>query len=782
MKYGTAKFWKRYREPSEEMRHFRPLTVRAWLWAIALVGIAITASSFRIVLAPGFELYLGPLFYLLAYRFGGLRLAIPMVFATMAASWFWWGHVFTIVMAIGHVLFVHYARFATRSLAIATFVYIATFGTIAAFLFLNSFYDASLSIVTLTLIRKFLNDVLLAAVIDLVVSVLYCNLSFGRVTVRNNVSLAELLPATINLIVVTSGLLLFANSAEHFPQEVEEYQQRAALAAELHIREELTEKNDFLGRIEVESHSVAPNAIVITDSESRIRAPEVLRSFNCNNIDDGSDYTGPNDRSTFSYWMNACYLGTVNINGTEYFYIYSTRPIGMAAYHEVLIAMIGPALILAFAVLLNVFIVRALGRSLLAWKVVTEGFGKPGLSAPTRLLFAEFDHPVKAIVAANNSFANVVEERKRVAQAVFELKEQMDLSLATDICFDEATGSLSFLDISLNRIPEQRRHVVHPNDRLAFADVRNAPEAFVEFRLANADTSDWFLLVARDLLAPGRWRSGWMVRLRQSKLAQNRMLQQARLVELGGMASALSHELKQPLFTISLCAENGRLLIDQASSDSIARAYGKFDKISEQVTRARDIISRISRYARIENSDPEPLDIAEVIGATLNFMRPLLIQENVRATVALPNDLSARILAPRVGLEQVFVNALQNSVDAIGSRKEAGEPHLVGAIEVHVAMNQGQMQITLADNGAGLTLTRPDTAFDAFMTTKASDHGTGLGLYISRQIVMEMGGKITIASREQPMTGAVVTIDFPAFALVEQDQPVIDAQQEAFGA
>ena len=98
---------------------------------------------------------------------------------------------------------------------------------------------------------------------------------------------------------------------------------------------------------------------------------------------------------------------------------------------------------------------------------------------------------------------------------------------------------------------------------------------FAEFRLAGGDSSDWYLLVGRDSLAPGIWRSGWMVHLRQSKLAQNRMLQQARLVELGGMASALSHELKQPLFTISLCAENGRLLLDQESDEGVGRARGK---------------------------------------------------------------------------------------------------------------------------------------------------------------------------------------------------------------
>jgi len=259
------------------------------------------------------------------------------------------------------------------------------------------------------------------------------------------------------------------------------------------------------------------------------------------------------------------------------------------------------------------------------------------------------------------------------------------------------------------------------------------------------------------------------VRLRQSKLAQNRMLQQARLVELGGMASALSHELKQPLFTISLCAENGRLLLDQADEEGTSRVYGKLDRISEQVHRARDIIGRISRYARIEDSEPEVLDLSEVIAATLIFMRPLLVQHDVGVNIAQPDGPPIRVIAPRVGLEQVLVNAIQNSVDSIAMRREAEGGELDGMIDLTVALVQSGLRISVTDNGGGLSLSHPQAAFDAFTTTKDSDRGTGLGLYISRQIVMEIGGSISITSRQPPERGAILTIDFPEFVVLSSD-------------
>ncbi|MEG8047309.1 hypothetical protein QP175_14660 [Sphingomonas aerolata] len=158
----------------------RQMTVQGWALTIVLLAVAIGASSFRIILAPGFEMYLGPIFYLLAYRLGGLRLAIPMVLLTMASSWFWWGHIFTIALALGHVLFINWTRFAGSSLAIATAVFLLTIGTAAGFLFLRINYDASLTIFALTMIRKLLNDVLMAALVDLTLSLFVVNLPAGR--------------------------------------------------------------------------------------------------------------------------------------------------------------------------------------------------------------------------------------------------------------------------------------------------------------------------------------------------------------------------------------------------------------------------------------------------------------------------------------------------------------------------------------------------------------------------------------------------------------------------
>jgi len=758
------------------------MTVRGWIFSVVFCVVAVAASSFRIVLAPGFELYLGPLFYLLAYRLGGLRLALPMVLLTMGASFLWWGHVFTIVLALAHVLFVDRVRFAGRSLAIATVVFFLTIGAVAAYLFLHFYYDASNTIIELAIIRKLLNEALMAALVDLGVSLLVVNLREGRVYRQKSISLSELLPASITLIVLASALVLFVGSVSRFPKDFAAFQAETQLRVELRIGRGIFGNEAFLGTAELDHPGISRQKVLISENENGLRTDAAMEIFGCSRIDDGSQVTGPNDRNTFAYWVSACHLAQTEVADRDFFYLYSTRPLAENAYREVLVEMLGAAFILLIAILLQLLVTRSLKRSLRAWKDVAERFGRPGISAPRKLAFSEFERPIQAIVAANNSFAELVEESKRIARAVNELKQEMDLSLASNIRFEQETCTIHFEDVGIDRMPENRSEKVHPNDCMALSEMSESAEAFIEFRLADGDPGEWYLLVARDLIAPGHWRSGWMVRLRQSKLAQNRMLQQARLVELGGMASALSHELKQPLFTISLCAENGRLLLDQQSEESTERARGKLDRISEQVDRARDIIGRISGYARIEDSDPEPLDLKDVVGAAVSFMRPLLVQHDVGVRVILPDGPSLRLLASRVGLEQVLVNAIQNAVDSIAMRREVEPNSPQGAIELSVIHLGDGLRISVADNGGGLALKNSQEAFDAFTTTKDSDRGTGLGLYISRQIVMEIGGQIAIRSREAPERGAIVTIDFPGFVVVAPAEPASGAEVEAANA
>lgn len=734
-----------------------PGSVRAWVFAALVVGICLAASSLRIVIAPGFELYLGPLFYLIAYRAGGLKIALVAAALVMIPTYFWWGHVFSIALALAHVLFID--RFPrSRSLVVPTLVFQLTVSAAGGYLFLRLHYGAPDVVIALNLIRKLLNDLLMATLVDLACAVARIDVARGAFVRRTTVRLASVLPAAVTLIALGSSMVLFVSEVGRFPQDFGRSRAEMTQRAELEIRRGAPLLGSMLRAST--SNTLSVPDLLLASQAAQLRRPTIMSRLGCTRVDDGSPVTGANDRNTFAYWLAACQLGHVQVGGKDYAYIYATRSLAERAYRTTLLNMRGPGLILILSLLLQFLLTRSVERSILAWRQVLEAFGRPGIPQPVGPMFYEFESPLAAIIDANNRFATLVDERHRLADATRELKCKMDLRLVTEIVFDRDMGVLRMCEINIDSPARREAIAVHPNDCLALSGIATEDEAFAEFRIDGSAADDWYLLSVRGLEKPGCWRSGWIVRLRQSKLANDRLLQQARLIELGGMASALSHELKQPLFTIALSAENGRLLIGQGTPAGVAGASAKFDRIIDQVSRARDIMGRITRYSRVEDNDPHPVDLGEVINTALMFMRPLMVQKNVRARADVPRSLL--VLAPRVGIEQLLVNAVQNSVDAIGSRREAEDRGLNGEILISVTSDELGVHIAITDNGTGLVEIDPEGAFSAFATTKPADSGTGLGLYISRQIVMEMAGRIRIQSLAPPRKGAVMTIDLPA--------------------
>jgi two-component system NtrC family sensor kinase len=110
------------------------------------------------------------------------------------------------------------------------------------------------------------------------------------------------------------------------------------------------------------------------------------------------------------------------------------------------------------------------------------------------------------------------------------------------------------------------------------------------------------------------------------------------------------------------------------------------------------------------------------------------------------------VIADPQQLQQVFLNVLNNSYDAI---RETGDP---GVIEIETAVRNGAAEITFLDNGAGIR--EPQRIFDPFYTTKGLGKGTGLGLSICYGIVREHGGEI-IASNRSNGRGAAFTVRIP---------------------
>lgn len=740
-----------------------------WLWLAIALAIGVAISSQRIVVAPGFELYLGPFCFMLTYMVFGRNAALFVCALVLAPTYFWWGHFYTIGLGLLFVVMLPRLMRWTGSLTFSALIFSMTIGLLAAFVLMQVHYEAPAIITGITFVRKVLNDVSQAALVEFISSLLAVKGNPMRLVVRRRIPLVQLLQSFTGFTITVSALILFVGQSAHFPRHVEQFQTSLHTNILLLVHEAYVPGTDSLppsGLVNVATGT--GNVPVILGTPETSFGQESLRRLGCSRLDLGGKLVGPDDRNTFAYWLSACQIGRGQVHDHGFQFLYTTRHVAYGEYRRLLVQMAWPAALLGLAALLHLFVSRSLLQTVGAWRRVIHAFGSPTLQQPKGRLFAEFEEPIRQFVATNNAYVRVIAERERLTEAVDELRRGIDLQLASDIHFDPESRVLRYESVSLTDAGREVTTIVHAHDSLAMSGAMGLPEALVEFRQEGPDSADWYMLLAQDPLPDGGWRSGCILRLRDAKVVHDSMMQQARLMNLGGMASALSHELKQPLFTISLAAENGSFLSESVDAPGMDKVRSKFERILEQVDRARDIIGRISHYARVEEKSLDAFNLEDAIRASIGFLRPLFVQEDVRVQLTNSAGRKTEIRASRVGIEQIVVNALQNAVDAIGKRRE-GNNKRPGEISISIVPVDQGITVSITDNGSGLADAVENSAFDPFVTTKADGKGTGLGLYISRQIMMEMGGSISIGPAPGPEPGAMLVLEIPSSVIEHPD-------------
>lgn len=239
-------------------------------------------------------------------------------------------------------------------------------------------------------------------------------------------------------------------------------------------------------------------------------------------------------------------------------------------------------------------------------------------------------------------------------------------------------------------------------------------------------------------------------RLRQLKRAyyelaevQGQLLQAGKLATFGQMVSAIAHELDTPLTTIFGYCE---LLEERLSGEELEEVR----TIRQQVERCKDFIRDILDFARKPEPGHQPHNIVDIIKKTLSLLEPQLKQRNIDIQTSW-NERVPPVLANYNQLQQVFLNLLTNSIDAM---KEGG------SIFVRVHPSDANLVIDFEDTGPGIRKEELKEIFEPFHTTKPPGEGTGLGLTICRTIIRAHGGEIRAEEKDQP--GALFRITLPA--------------------
>jgi PAS domain S-box-containing protein len=233
---------------------------------------------------------------------------------------------------------------------------------------------------------------------------------------------------------------------------------------------------------------------------------------------------------------------------------------------------------------------------------------------------------------------------------------------------------------------------------------------------------------------------------------RDELMHVARLNTLGEMAAGLAHELNQPLTAIvaHLAACRDTL---------ISQGYGNRDVLDDlrqsidQAHRAGEIIKRLRAMVGRQTHERQAVDLVAAIQAVLNLMDHEVRAAKVRIVLGRAPQL-ATVFGDRIQLEQVILNLVRNALEEL-QHVPAENREL--AIVVSMTKDD-QVQVSMRDQGRGLSPTAFERLFEPFYTTKPG--GLGLGLSISRSIIESHHGQL-IAEPNSP-TGLVMTFTLPA--------------------
>jgi len=226
---------------------------------------------------------------------------------------------------------------------------------------------------------------------------------------------------------------------------------------------------------------------------------------------------------------------------------------------------------------------------------------------------------------------------------------------------------------------------------------------------------------------------------------QEQLLHSEKMAAVGQLIAGVAHELNNPLTAI---LGYSQLLTSSGQIGPQGLEYS--DKLYKQAQRTHRIVQNLLSFARQHKPERIPVQLNQVLEDTLALRDYDLRMSNIRVNLELAEDLPVTSADPHQ-LQQVFLNMVNNAVDAILERSKEGD------LWVRTGTNGDLLVVEFTDSGPGVQ--DPSRVFDPFYTTKPVGKGTGLGLSICYGIVTEHGG--TIRVRNVPPQGASFTIELP---------------------
>ncbi|WP_397443985.1 PAS domain S-box protein [Pseudomonas chlororaphis] len=250
----------------------------------------------------------------------------------------------------------------------------------------------------------------------------------------------------------------------------------------------------------------------------------------------------------------------------------------------------------------------------------------------------------------------------------------------------------------------------------------------------------------------------------QQRHHQDELAHTARLVTLGELASGIAHEINQPLAAVVNYANASQRYLQALDTQpqAVQKVAQGLERIAEQATHAAEVIKRLRAFLRKGGRRVQALDLAEVARETVRLCAWEAQACQVTIELRLADNLPP-VYADRILLEQVLLNLLRNAIEANREvHPQQGSQIVLGA----QASSEGGVEVSVSDQGPGVSAEQLAQLFTPFYTSKAN--GLGLGLSMSRSIVEGFGGDL----QAQPQSrGLKMCCHLPATAPAQTDSP-----------
>jgi two-component system sensor kinase FixL len=232
---------------------------------------------------------------------------------------------------------------------------------------------------------------------------------------------------------------------------------------------------------------------------------------------------------------------------------------------------------------------------------------------------------------------------------------------------------------------------------------------------------------------------------------QSELVHVSRLSAMGEMASALAHELNQPLAAISNYMKGSRRLLAGSADPNTSKIESAMDRAAEQALRAGQIIRRLRDFVSRGESEKRVESLSKLIEEAGALGLAGAREQNIQLRFNL-NPKFDQVLVDRVQIQQVLVNLFRNALEAMA---QSPKRELIVA---NTGVADDMIEVTVSDTGSGFHDDVKPNLFRTFFTTKET--GMGVGLSISRSIIEAHGGRMWAESN--PSGGATFRFTLPA--------------------